>query len=345
MLRFAPDRGIIARATKTNVLPKVALDMKLLKLPSIFRSKQGAPPAAPQWSQRIEDRPWFDQADALDVLEKRRVERSLSDFQFECLRLWIEEGYFILPGAIAHETIDGMLGDLEALWSAEQPIDGLMVQDMVGEAGQTGPMAHADLLALDSTERDRLKATRPWRVLGFHEHSDFVRSVFENKVLAAWASLVLDRPTLGHYTINFTYGSRQHLHQDTAVFQIHPMNNLVSSWLACEDVTPDCGPLIYYPGSHREPMFDAFDNYPQTSLKTCERAETERYEEHLDRLAEEYERHEFLAKKGDMLFWHPMLLHGGSEIKNPAATRKSYVCHYIPPGVNKEAEIVGPQNW
>jgi hypothetical protein len=37
----------------------------------------------------------------------------------------------------------------------------------------------------------------------------------------------------------------------------------------------------------------------------------------------------FSAKKGDILFWHAHLLHGGGVIKNPDLTRKSAVFHYF----------------
>jgi hypothetical protein len=41
------------------------------------------------------------------------------------------------------------------------------------------------------------------------------------------------------------------------------------------------------------------------------------------------EKRVFLAKKGDVFVWHAHLLHGGSPIRDPARTRKSYVFHYF----------------
>jgi hypothetical protein len=57
----------------------------------------------------------------------------------------------------------------------------------------------------------------------------------------------------------------------------------------------------------------------QGTLKQCEE----------QGLATEY----FMAKKGDVLIWHADLMHGGAKIDNPAFTRKSLVCHYMPLGV------------
>jgi ectoine hydroxylase-related dioxygenase (phytanoyl-CoA dioxygenase family) len=110
-------------------------------------------------------------------------------------------------------------------------------------------------------------------------------------------------------------------------------------------VTTDAGPLLYVPGTHRAPMFPAFDNYPQTNLKTCRPEVTKAYDRHIDRLVEGKEQRPFLAKKGQVLLFHGMLVHGGAPITRPGKTRRSFVCHYIPTGANKDADIVGPFNW
>ncbi len=82
-------------------------------------------------------------------------------------------------------------------------------------------------------------------------------------------SLILDRPAFPQGSINFEYGSAQEAHQDTAVFHVFPPNFIVGAWIACEDISPGCGPLMFYPKSHRQPLFNKFDNYPQTNLRTA----------------------------------------------------------------------------
>jgi ectoine hydroxylase-related dioxygenase (phytanoyl-CoA dioxygenase family) len=42
----------------------------------------------------------------------------------------------------------------------------------------------------------------------------------------------------------------------------------------------------------------------------------------------------FLAQKGDVLIWHPGILHGGSYASNQSKTRNSLVFHISPFGVN-----------
>lgn len=37
----------------------------------------------------------------------------------------------------------------------------------------------------------------------------------------------------------------------------------------------------------------------------------------------------FVAKKGEILFWHANLVHGGSPRTDPSLSRKALVCHYL----------------
>jgi len=46
-----------------------------------------------------------------------------------------------------------------------------------------------------------------------------------------------------------------------------------------------------------------------------------------------------------VLFWHGMLIHGGSDVTDHAHTRKSYVTHYVGEDMDQMSEISGPFNW
>jgi len=315
----------------------------MLNLKSLFKP---ASPKPLKWTFTQKDLPWFDQPDALDVLERRRASGELNDRDFESLRNWVEKGYFILDDAVPTEQIDGMVRDLDEVWLADEPLPGLHFHDLLLTPNAKPKVVHhAELLQLPKSERVAVRERSHWRVHGFFAYSKHANAIHDNQELIRMASLVMGRPTNAEYTINFMYGSRQHLHQDSAVFHLFPPNFLMGAWLACEDITADSGPLVYYPGSHKEPMFPGFDNYPQTNLKTCNKATTEAYEAWLEKTAEKYERHQFLAKKGQVLLWQGMLIHGGDAVTNPEKTRQSYVCHYVPPGMKQDEKIVGPFNW
>jgi phytanoyl-CoA hydroxylase len=288
---------------------------------------------------------WFDRPDALKLLSRRRKSEGLTDVEFEALRQWAEHGYISLRDLVPAEDIDGMLRDLDGVWSATEPIESLVIEEARAQPEDPPGLAHSRLVGLDQAVREKLKRQYHWRIHGFHRFSEPARRVFQNPAMIRWASLILGRPADPMYTINFTYGSAQDLHQDTAVFYVWPMNALVGAWLACEDIHPDSGPLVYYPGSQRERLFPALSDYPKVNLKNCERHLMGVYGEYLQDVARRYEPRTFVPGRGEIFLWHGMLIHGGAEIRNPDLTRRSYVCHYIPSGCDKSAQAQGPFNW
>jgi ectoine hydroxylase-related dioxygenase (phytanoyl-CoA dioxygenase family) len=140
-------------------------------------------------------------------------------------------------------------------------------------------------------------------------------------------------------------GSEQKLHQDMAVFHIHPQNFLLGAWIACEDIRRESGPLVFHPGSHRTPMWPGFTDYPQTNLRTADGATSDAYQRWVDGLATHHPRREFLARKGQVLLWHGMLIHGGAPRLDPTLSRKSFVVHYTVPGADRVREVEGPFSW
>lgn len=305
-----------------------------------FRKRRGK-----RWNLRNEDRAWFDRPDALEILDRGREAGKYDPSQYDLLKEWTEQGCFVVDDGVEESLIDAMVEDLDRLWTTDDPVHGLVIEDLRLEPSDPAGVPHEKLVQLDLETRRRLRDSQHWRIHGFPDHSSNAREIFESPRLGELCALILDRPADPRFAINFMYGSQQQVHQDMAVFHIAPLNYLIGVWIACEDVSADGGPLVYYPGSHREGMFDRFDNYPQTNLKTCDKETTEAYERWIAETREKYPEKIFLAKKGQVFFWHGMLLHGGIPVVNPKLTRKSFVCHFIPDGMNKEAEIEGPFNW
>lgn len=304
------------------------------------------PSKGEKWHYTTADLPWFDQPDALQRLEKRRTAENLSDSDYELLLKWVNDGYFVLDSAVDMSLVDGMVSDLHQVWTTASPQDGLIICD-VRTAPDAPPkhMSHEELLSFPLEQREQMKIWSHWRIHEFFKFSPHCNAIHDHEEFIRVSSLVFGQQANAEYTINFAYGSRQHLHQDCAVFHLFPPQYLIGVWLACENISAESGPLIYYPGSHKEPLYAEFDNYPQTNLKTADKATMKRYEAHLDRVAEKYEKKQFLARKGQTLFWHGMLLHGGDAVINPEQTRNSYVCHYVPPGMKQDHRIEGPFNW
>ncbi len=101
---------------------------------------------------------------------------------------------------------------------------------------------------------------------------------------------------------------------------------MVAAWVALEDIDPDAGPLQYYPGSNNIPPY----LFSHGKLNWVPE-EMDGFTEYMDRKVAELglSPKTYCPKKGDVLIWHPLLLHGGGKIKNPLLTRRSIVSHYF----------------
>jgi ectoine hydroxylase-related dioxygenase (phytanoyl-CoA dioxygenase family) len=176
-------------------------------------------------------------------------------------------------------------------------------------------------------ERDR----RPgYRIAEMHSHSAAARHFYLHPRLHRIASMILGEQAVAMQSIYFEYGSAQGLHRDPVFVQTAAAGHLLAAWIAVEDIHPDAGPLIYIPGSHTLPPFEyAPGEYRFDSTRFGE-AELNREQEWLSRQLSErgLSPAVFTARKGEVLFWHAGLYHGGDAIRAPKRTRRSYVVHY-----------------
>ncbi len=304
------------------------------------------PEVARTWNINPKDFPWFDQPNALELLENRRSAEHLSEEDYNLLHKWVSDGYCVISGVVPDESLDNMMLEIDQLWTADQVREGLDFHDLkVGPNDAPIKLTHAEVLALETTERFAARDKSNWRIHSFQEYSPSAKAIFYDAELIRLTSLIFGYPSIPEATINFMYGSAQNAHQDMAVFHVFPPNYIIGCWIACEDISPDSGPLMFYPKSHREPLFSEFKDYPQINLRTASPELTQAYTRYVEGLTRKYERQLFHAKKGDIFLWHGQLLHGGSEIKNPKLTRKSYVIHYFPPEMNVGPHVKGPFNW
>ncbi len=296
------------------------------------------------WSREPAKPMWFEQADAASHIPELAKKWPIESAEL-LLQKWLSDGYVVLDNCFNEGEIDQFAKEVDDAWFASEPSDGLAVSDVrVGDATHVH-MTHADLLALSEEDRLLAKAQSNWRIGEFHLFNDAAMRVFRNKRIADACSALFGREGLPHFSLTFSKGSMQALHQDTCVFHTWPFNALIGVWIALEDITVESGPLVYYPGSHREPLFPEFDNYPQTQRRTAPKDQSERYDAYVAEIASKYERKEFLAKKGQALLWHGMLIHGGSSYVAPGTTRKSFVIHFLPDGGNVGHRVEGPFNW
>lgn len=219
------------------------------------------------------------------------------------------------------------------------------------------------------SEADRFYAERgvmpdrAERTMNFHQESPAARRVLRDPALAGMLSSLLGARAQFLQSIYFNRGSQQQSHTDYMYMGTDPALQLCGIWLACEDVTPEAGPLFYYPGSHRLPSETVEERYARRMPSLA--AEIQQNSESLgdfyrDRIAltgeslevcvffdewlaeiaarlerDGLERVTFLPRRGDLMIWHANLVHGGLPVSDPGATRRSLVAHYLTKSVRR----------
>lgn len=311
----------------------------------IFNAKSSENKSLIQWPQGESGLPWFDRVDATDVLIGWRDNGEVDKEEFQYLEQWLIEGYFTIPDLIDHGRIQAFRSEVEEIWERQKAYKGLNVSDVKTDEEFYLSLPHEQLLSWTPEERADAKKRSNWRISGLHHHAKAAKSIYEDTRTKKLCEMIFRKIAVPQYSLTFHKGSQQSLHQDTPVFHVYPRNNLIGVWIASEDIKEDSGPLVFYPRSHKEPLFPEFDNYPQTNRRTCNQEVGKRYEQYVNKLSENFERKLFLPKQGEALFWHGQLIHGGTPVTNPETTRLSFVVHYMAECTDVANKITGPFNW
>ena len=253
------------------------------------------------------------------------------------------EGYVVFSGLLNDFEINGLVEEINSLLTSLSDAE-VKFFGMVTKSGEQIEIKQRDFLMLP--EEDKLAMiSGNWRIHEFHKQSRFCKGITLNSEIIRIVRSISNDSMEPGYSINFRNGSNQMLHQDDVVFHIAPLGNLVGAWIALEDIVKSSGPLVFYPKSHKEPLFDGFAGYPTINLRTCDDETFNKYQPYVDDLAEKYDRKVFLANKGDVLFWHGGLIHGGSKVEDTSRTRRSLVIHYCPPKLDIFDQIKLPVRW
>lgn len=253
------------------------------------------------------DTPWLDGGVNELELEDKLNKAGFSNEVKDAIRNWPKKGYAILERFFSEKEADAVNKEIEAL------------------------------LASGKAEMGYGK-----KIMFANKKSALIKDITRNKELTAILSFILGKKVVPFQTINFLTGSEQRAHSDSIHMTTYPLGYLVAVWIALEDIDDDCGPLHYYPGSHKL-AYVLNSDYERGGNKLTVGAENNylNYEEKIDEIIKErkLEKKIFRAKKGDILVWHANLVHGGDPIKREGSTRKSMVIHYFAEDVIKYHEI------
>lgn len=244
--------------------------------------------------------PWLDRPGAAAEIERRQHAGELCAEDAAWLRHFEREGYAVFEQVLTAKEIDAINADVDEVFQTNRHLP-----------------------------YDELKE----KFKNVYVHSEAVRRAFVHPRMLARLDLILGMRAMPHQTLNLPVSSQQAAHSDEILMTTQPPGYTVAVWYALEDIPPDCGPLLVYPGSHRLPYVSAREvGIPKgVSEGECARIYDASYYAMIARLVEERELRPwtFLPRRGDALVWHSNLLHGAHRTTRGGATRKSMIAHYF----------------
>jgi hypothetical protein len=262
---------------------------------------------------------WLDAPNALIEIDRRKAAGQLSEADAAVAEHWSLEGYYVAPKLIGDELLDKVWGAYE---------------EAIAEGRMKPP-------AEPHGEGD----CWPGRILDPHLTLPVVREIQQHPAILRICDMLLGRRTMPFQTIVGHKGSAQPAHDDSIHMTSYPDGYLLACWIAFEDIHADSGPLLYYPRSHRlvPTLLSADLGLDKYAFKNDPSVYGRVYEptiaKYVDRLG--LKPQTFLARKGDVLFWHAHLLHGGAPRNNLALSRKALVCHYFAEGAFTYHDLAG----
>lgn len=265
--------------------------------------------------------PWIDRKDAnIPAFVKQFPETAGLPYNLEeKMQFWKKNGYVILNQVLPIPWLDQLWSEVEELIEHHEKYKTLVRIDLPEYASKP-------VQSIEDVPQSVLNG--PYvKFMDFHDSSVIGKKIMLHKNIVTFLKAVFGDKVIGMQSLLFKYGSQQATHQDFAYVVSEIPSHLAAAWIALEDIHIDSGPLYYYPGSHTVDKFNFGngiffngqsklnpDDFATYLDETCQRAGLEK--------------ETLLIKKGDVLLWHAALAHGGDEIRNPALTRKSFVCHY-----------------
>lgn len=258
------------------------------------------------------DLPWGDRDDWRDELARREADGRIDAALVPLLTEYLAQGAVVLRGAVSP-------GSCEAIWQEIGQACGTPRRLRVNPHGQSDEPWYTP--GMD------------WRRLRFLYVDSVSPAALQAAALAPVARLMQalhgGRP-VALKVAAFPYGSGQAAHADMPFMPLRqPLRTLVS-WLACERITAQCGPVFYHPGSHRWPWHDFGGGNVLLEGGYCGTPAVRHYEAALAATIEarRSQARLFTAEAGDLIVWHPLLVHGGLPVADASPSRRSLVCHY-----------------
>jgi phytanoyl-CoA hydroxylase len=233
-------------------------------------------------------------------MEKTMVVRR-NPLTAEQIHFYHEQGYLIVKSGCSADLIDAFNGHIHDIRSSDDMPEWALPKKK------------------GSTERDRYSL----RMFNPHKHDSFSRQVMKLPIIrGALAQLMGDEATCvqSMYFYKEPGSPGQAAHQDYHYIRDDP-KTMIAAWIAMEEfVDEENGCLWVIPKSHRLGLL------PHGSVKNREEHEAWTHETEGIDLSKQVP---VVMEKGDILFFHELLIHSSNKNRSKDRWRRSYVCHYI----------------
>lgn len=253
------------------------------------------------------------------------------------VQTFLRDGVIILPGVIDIDSLDQLDEDLNDLAKNKDDV-------LLGSVEIDGPEKYYRSRYLRNLPIADFRQEPPGlKLVDLQRFFNSARNIAFSKAATSFLEELFGAPPALIQSLTFWKSSEQPIHQDFSYVHHHRrLGELAAAWIPLEDIHPDAGPLVYYKGSHQPDQLGFYD-WGQGSILASREAEQETftaYTQHLERIIEQQalQPSVFLPKRGDLLLWHGALIHGGTPMRNPEITRRSFVCHYTTVASHKQAQ-------
>jgi hypothetical protein len=244
--------------------------------------------------------PWFDNPNAFKLIDALVSCREITNDEAGYLREFVTKGFCIVPDVVTPEHLAAINKDIDD--------------------------------AIQRKYQDYVYGTSA-RIQGLHEHYRSVRELWLHPGVMRLLRLIFRDEPSPCQSLTFVFGSQQDMHQDGVFLTPFPAGYMCGVWVALQDVQPDSGELVVYPGSHRLPRVRMSEaggprkNWGSAEGTTAVGNTWQRW------ISEgKFEEYIYRPRQGSVLIWHENLMHGGSKRRDESKERRSIVSHYFASG-------------
>lgn len=238
--------------------------------------------------------PWFETPNAEQHIQSLLDSGSIDGQEADGLRQFVADGYVVIENVIPTTLLDRLNGDLD---------------DAVRTAYQGYKYGSSN------------------RIEHLHRKYDSFHELWLSKSYRRYVDLIFGEAGRPCQTLTFLFGSQQDAHQDSVHLTPFPEGMMCGVWVSLQDIVPESGELVVYPGSHREPRL-RMASAGCSKVTTGDWSEVGRKAVPLwQEMTKRYPPVVYRPKAGTVLIWHENLLHEGSRRADDSRERRSVVIH------------------